>query len=529
MNRAGFGFFHRRRYSLALALLGGMGLVGHLGAASDWHERSISELRASLIAGEISAEALARHYLERIETLDGPLASVLAISPDALAQARALDQHLAAGGQPGALHGIPILLKDNIESRELPTTAGSLALQDNQTGRDAPLVTGLRAAGAVILGKTNLSEWANYRGERSSSGWSALGGQTRNPYDLSRTPCGSSSGSGAAVAARLAAVAIGTETNGSIVCPASANGNVGIKPSVGLISRTHIVPISHTQDTAGPMARSLADAVPVLIAMMGPDPADPATAERPEWRGEDLLAALDQPSLEGMRIGVIRGLSTFHPNVLRLYDETIAALRAAGAEIVDGLSLDWPDGFWADTGRVLSHEFRHSLNAYLASLPDPRLSSLDLAALIEFNRDQAERQMPWFGQQHFERAEATDGIASADYLAALGRIQQATRADGIDRLLAEHAVDVLISPTGGPAWKIDWINGDHFGGGSATPAAVSGYPAITVPMGMIHGLPLGLSFFAGQFSEPVLVRAAAAFEQLRPALPAPSLDRGATP
>lgn len=514
------------RLLMLLTLLGNISLAV---AATDWHERSVHDLRSSLIAGEISAEALTRHFLNRIETLDGELASVIATSPDALDQARALDQHLAAGGQPGALHGIPILLKDNIESRELPTTAGSLALKHNQTGRDAPLVASLREAGAVILGKTNLSEWANYRGERSSSGWSALGGQTRNPFDFTRTPCGSSSGSGAAVAARFAPVAIGTETNGSIVCPATANGNVGIKPTVGLISRTHIIPISHTQDTAGPMAMNLVDAVEVLIAMMGSDPADPATAERPDWSGDDLRAALEQASLDGARIGVIRGLSTFRPNVLRLYDETIEGLRAAGAEIVDGLRLDWPDGFWADTATVLSHEFRHTLNGYLASLPDPELGQLDLAALIEFNRAHAERQMPWFGQELFERAEATTGIDAEEYLAALARTRAATREDGIDRLLAEHEVDVLISPTGGPAWKIDWINGDHFGGGSATPAAVSGYAAVTVPMGSIHGLPVGLTFFAGAYSEPTLVRAARAFELGREPLPQPPLRSGATP
>ncbi len=497
--------------------------------ANDWHERSIPRLIAAQQAGEISAEALVRYYIERIERLDGELASVLAISPDALEQARERDRQLAAGEPPGLLHGIPVLLKDNIESRELPTTAGSLALQDNHSGRDAPLVASLRAAGAVILGKTNLSEWANFRGERSSSGWSALGGQTRNPFDLSRTPCGSSSGSGAAVAARLAPVAIGTETNGSIVCPATANGNVGIKPTVGLVSRTHIVPISHTQDTAGPMAMNLADAVVTLAAMMGPDPADPATNERPEWGAEELLAALETDNLEGVRIGVIRGLANFHPAVLAVYDQAVEMLRAAGAEIVDELSLDWPEGFWADTYTVLSHEFRHTLNAYLASLPDAQLNRLDLAALIEFNREHADRQMPWFGQEHFERAEATDGIESEAYLEALARIGTATREDGIDRLLAEHEVDVLISPTGGPAWKIDWINGDHFGGGSATPAAVSGYPAITVPMGEIHGLPVGVSLFAGRYSEPRLIAVAAAYERLRLEPSEPALRDAETP
>ena len=497
--------------------------------AGDWHQQSLAELRQAQIEGAVSAEELTRHFLDRIEALDGDLASILALDPTALDQARTLDRHRVEGGKPGPLHGIPILLKDNIETRDQPTTAGSLALEHNHTRRDAPLVANLRAAGAVILGKTNLSEWANFRGQRSSSGWSALGGQTRNPFDLTRTPCGSSSGSGVAVAAGFAPVAIGTETNGSVVCPATANGNVGIKPTVGLVSRTHIVPISHTQDTAGPMAMNLADATRVLAAMMGPDPADAVTADQPEWERADLLAALDETSLEGMRIGVLRGLADFHPQVIEHYDQAVQQLAEAGAEVIDDISLAWPDGFWADTYTVLTHEFRHTLNAYLAGLPDERLSQLDLAALIEFNREQAEVQMPWFGQEHFERAEATDGIESQDYLAALERIRNATREDGIDRLLADYQLDVLVSPTGGPAWKIDWINGDHFGGGSATPAAVSGYPAVTVPMGMIHGLPVGLSFFAGRYSEPTLIRAANAFERERGSLLVPQLRSGPIP
>ncbi|MEE4639624.1 MAG: amidase [Wenzhouxiangella sp.] len=499
------------------------------GAHTAWHEQSIEQLHHQLVAQQISAEALTTHFLGRIETLDADLASVLAIDPTALDQARALDALLAGGSEPGALHGIPILLKDNIETRDQPTTAGSLALADNHTGRDAPLVARLREAGAVILGKTNLSEWANFRGERSSSGWSTLGGQTRNPYDLTRTPCGSSSGSGAAVAAGFAPVAIGTETNGSIVCPASANGNVGIKPTVGLVSRTHIVPISHTQDTAGPMAMNVADATRVLATMMGADPADEATAKRPDWDAGDLLAALDGASLNGLRIGVMRGLSSFHPKVDEAYEQAISVLRESGAEIVDNVSLEWPDGFWGDTYTVLLHEFRHTLNAYLAALPDDALSRLDLGALIALNRENAERALPWFGQEHFERAQETAGIESEEYLEALARIRAATRENGIDRLLLEHQVDLLISPTGGPAWKIDWVNGDHFGGGSASPAAVSGYPAVTVPMGLIHGLPVGLSFFAGSHSEPTLIRAAQAFEGQRGPLPRPALSPGLTP
>ncbi|MEE4297420.1 MAG: amidase [Wenzhouxiangella sp.] len=514
---------------LLLAATLAMSVALESSAAAEWHEADIAELRAAQIEGKLSAEELTRYFLDRIERLDGKLASVLAVDPTALAQARSLDQALAGGQAAGPLHGIPILIKDNIETRDQPTTAGSVALADNHTRRDAPLIGALRSAGAVILGKTNLSEWANFRGNNSSSGWSSLGGQTRNPYDLTRTPCGSSSGSGAAVAAGLAPIAIGTETNGSIVCPAAANGTVGIKPTVGLVSRTHIVPISHTQDTAGPMAMTVADAAVVLAAMMGADSADESTTERPPWAADELLEALDNSTLEGLRIGVMRGLSSFHPKVDEAYDRAVEQLREAGAEIIDDVTLDWPEGFWADAYTVLLHEFRHTLNQYLASLPDGSLQQLDLADLIEFNRQHAGTQLPWFGQEHFERAEATEGIESNEYLEALERVRKATREEGIDRLLQEHALDLLVSPTGGPAWKIDWVTGDHFGGGSAGLAAISGYPAVTVPMAMIHGLPVGLSFFSGRYGEPTLIRAAQAFERHRGPLPRPALRPGHTP
>lgn len=498
-------------------------------AATEWHEYEVSALRHAQQSGEISAEQLTRYFLNRIDQIDPRLNSVLAIDPTALDQARALDQALASGQAAGPLHGIPVLIKDNIETKDQPTTAGSVLLADNHTERDAPLVAALRRAGAIILGKTNLSEWANFRGNNSSSGWSSLGGQTRNPYDLTRTPCGSSSGSGAAVAAGLAPIAIGTETNGSIVCPAAANGTVGIKPTVGLISRTHIVPISHTQDTAGPMTRTVADAAVALAAMMNEDPADPATASRPEWAGDALVSALETASLQGLRIGVMRGLSNFHPDVLTVYDEAVEQLKTAGAIVVDDISFSWPDGFWADAYTVLTHEFLDSLNGYLAVLPDPALNRLDLGTLIKINQQRSDEILVWFGQQHFEASAASGGTASEEYLSALTRVRDATGAQGIDRLLEEHDVDLLISPTGGPAWKIDWINGDHFGGGSAGLAAISGYPSITVPMGMVHGLPIGLSFFAGRFSEPTLVSATRAFELQRGPLPKATLKLGHAP
>jgi len=498
-------------------------------AATDWQEYDVSALRHAQQSGEVSAEELTRYFLNRIDQIDPKLNSVLAIDPTALDQARALDQALASGQAAGPLHGIPVLIKDNIETKDQPTTAGSVLLADNHTERDAPLVAALRRAGAVILGKTNLSEWANFRGNNSSSGWSSLGGQTRNPYDLTRTPCGSSSGSGSAVAAGLAPIAIGTETNGSIVCPAAANGTVGIKPSVGLISRTHIVPISHSQDTAGPMARTVADAAVALAAMMEEDPADSATAPRPDWTGDALVSALETASLQGVRIGVMRGLSSFHPEVLTVYDQAIEQLKSAGAVVVDDINFSWPDGFWTDAYTVLTHEFLDSLNGYLASIPDPALNRLDLEALIKLNQERSDKILVWFGQEHFEASAASGGTAGEDYLSALARVRDATGAQGIDRLIEEHDLDLLISPTGGPAWKIDWINGDHFGGGSAGLAAISGYPSITVPTGMVHGLPVGLSFFAGRFSEPALVSATRAFEMQRGPLPRPTLEPAHAP
>jgi amidase len=510
---------------LALVSVGFAAVAGE----PDWRQHDIASVHRAMEAGETSAETLTRFYLERIENLDASLSAVLAIDPTALDQARALDEARKQGQGLGPLHGIPILLKDNIETATQATTAGSLALKDNHTGRDAPLVDKLRAAGAVIVGKANLSEWANFRSSRSSSGWSAVGGQTRNPFDLSRTPCGSSSGSAAAVAAGFAIAAIGTETNGSIVCPASANGNTAIKPTVGLVSRTHIVPISHNMDTAGPMARNLADAVHVLAAMVDPDERDPATLNGPGWNAQTLLDALKDPSLQGRRIGVIGPASGFHPEVADLLDQALENLKASGAEIVPDLAFDWPEGFFGDVYSVLLYDFKHGINRYLADLPDADLAGLTLADLIEFNHQHADQQMPFFGQEHFELAEAKGDLNEESYTTALARILTATREQGIDRLLAEHQLDALVAPTGGPAWKIDWVNGDHFGGGSSTPAAVAGYPNITLPMGQIHGLPVGLSFFAGRYTEPLLIEIAAGFEHISQPLSAPKMPTTLAP
>ncbi len=484
----------------------------------------IKTLHTAMKAGDLSAAVVVERHLARIELLNPELNAVIAIDPTARAQARALDARLAAGEWAGPLHGIPVLLKDNIETRAQPTTAGSLALADNDTGRDAPLVARLREAGAVILGKANLSEWANFRSERSSSGWSAIGGQTRNPYDPTRSPCGSSSGSAAGVAAGMTVLAIGTETNGSVVCPSSANGVVGIKPTVGLVSRTHIVPISHSQDTAGPMGKSVYDAVALLAAMAGADEADPATTERPEWSPEHLPAHVDPDGLAGKRIGVLRSSAGFHSEVDELLEAAIDSMREGGAEIVDDLEWESPDGFSGQAYDVLLYEFKHDLNAYLANLPDRDLAAMTLADLIEFNRNHAGIEMPWFDQEIFEQAQAKGPLSEDEYKEALSAVQQATRAEGIDKLLAEHELDALIAPTGSAAWTIDLINGDHFIGGSSSLAAISGYPNITLPMGQVHGMPVGLSFFGAKFSEPVLIEIASGFEHNAGGFSPPALE-----
>lgn len=484
---------------------------GAYSAYGNWP--SLKNLQRAIRAGEISPAVLVERQLNRIERLNPTLNAVIAVDPTARAQARALSAAVEQGQWKGALHGIPVLIKDNIETRDQPTTAGSIALAENRTARDAPLVARLREAGAVILGKANLSEWANFRSTRSSSGWSALGGQTRNPYDPSRSACGSSSGSGAAVAAGMAVLAVGTETNGSIVCPSSANGLVGIKPTVGLISRSGIVPISNSQDTAGPMARSVYGATVLLAAMMGgADVADPATEERPTWSGTDLVAHVRADGLQGKRIGILRSLTGLHSEADQLFDEAIVTMSDAGATIIDELEWESGDDYSQQTYEVLLYEFKYTINAYLAGLPDPDLSALTLADLIEFNRAHRSTEMRWFGQEIFEAAQEKGGLEEAGYRSAHAAVRRISGVDGIDRLLREHSLDALIAPTTSPAWTIDRVNGDHYLGGSSSIAAVSGFPNITVPMGQVHGLPVGLSIFGARFSEPSLIEIASGYE-----------------
>ncbi|MCC7261253.1 MAG: amidase [Candidatus Latescibacteria bacterium] len=479
-----------------------------------FEELTIAQLQAAQQAGQTSAAELTGQYLRRIEALDhsGPhLNAVIELNPEALTLAAALDQERRHRGPRGPLHGIPVLLKDNIDTGDrMQTTAGSLALAGSIAARDATLAARLRAAGALILGKTNLSEWANFRASRSTSGWSGRGGLTRNPYALDRNACGSSSGAAVAVSANLCAVAIGTETDGSIVCPATINGIVGLKPTLGLVSRRGIIPIAHSQDTAGPMSRSVADAALLLAAIAGPDPADPATAGCPPV--PDYAAGLDAAGLRGARLGVVRNCFGFNDAVDRLMEQSLAALRHLGAELVDPVELPNLDAYGDSELEVLLYEFKADLNAYLGNLP-PGAAVHSLAEVIAFNEAHAERELPFFGQDLLIKAQSKGDLSTPAYLEALARNQRLSRAEGIDALLAAHRLDALVAPTGGPAWLTDLINGDHPGGGSSSPAAVAGYPHLTVPAGFVAGLPVGLSFFAGAWSEAALLRFGFAFEQ----------------
>ncbi len=495
-------------------------------------EKSIATLQADLTAGRVTSEALVAGYLQRIEAIDrnGPtLRSVLSINPDAAPHARSLDEERRAGRMRGPLHGIPILVKDNIDTKDpLPTTAGSLALTANVTGRDAPAIARLRDAGAIVLGKTNLSEWANIRSSRSTSGWSAVGGLTRNPYALDRNTCGSSAGSGAAAAASLAAATIGTETDGSIVCPSAANGLVGIKPTVGLVSRTHIVPISHRQDTAGPMTRTVGDAALLLAVMAGHDPLDAASKDA-DLRRADYPGALDRDALRGVRLAALRFLGGYHAETDRVFDAALIAMKAAGADIVDILSFDRRTEIADAELTVLLTEFKVDLDTYLESIP-PQVQTRSLADVIAFNRS-TPAEMVLFGQELFERAAATRGLKNQAYLAAAEKARRLAGREGIDRMLKVTGAAALLAPTGGPAWVTDVVNGDHFLGAASELPAVAGYPHVTVPMGVVSGLPVGISFIGSAWSEARLIGLAFAFEQQTharvPPLYLPSVDASA--
>jgi amidase len=468
----------------------------------------------ALLAENASAqtsEAATKAALETIKQRNPVLRAVIATNPNALTDAKALDTERKAGKVRSALHGVPILLKDNIESADpLPTTAGSLALKDNITGRDAPVAKRLRDAGLVILGKANLSEWANIRSNHSISGWSAVGGTVRNPYALDRSACGSSSGSGAAVAAGLAPLAIGTETDGSITCPSAINGLVGLKPTVGLVSRTHIVPISHSQDTAGPMTLTVEDAAKVLTIIAGSDPADPATKEA-DARKTDYAAGLSKTALKGVTLAVARFYTGYSPKTDAVFERALKDLEAQGATLVDVKEFDeGPIG--RAEGVVLYTELKADLAAYLASTDPKKVPTRTLADVIAFNKT-TPKEFEWFGQESFERAEKTKGLEDPDYLKALADSKRMAGPEGIDKILKDTGAVAIIAPTTGPAWTIDPLNGDNYGGSSTTLPAVAGYPHLTVPMGEVSGLPVGLSFIGPAWSEKLLLNLGYAYEQ----------------
>src|SRR5712671_2128543 len=479
-------------------------------------ERSIAQLQVDLAAKRVSSEYLVRNYLKRIESLDsaGPhLRSVLIVNPNALAQARDLDKERKAKGARGPLHGIPILLKDNIESADpMPTTAGSLALKENFTGRDSPVVASLRAAGAIILGKTNLSEWANFRSDHSINGWSAVGGLTRNPYVLDRTACGSSSGSGVAIAASLAAAAVGTETDGSITCPASVTGLVGLKPTVGLVSRTHVVPISHSQDTPGPITHTVADAALLLGVMAGTDPLDEATREADAHRN-DLAASTPNKELRDVRIGVLQ-VNGAPPAIRALYELTVKHLADAGATLINVDTLADADKLGDAELTVMLTELKVDLDAYLATTP-AAVKARSIVDIIAFDREHAGAEMPYFGQDLFERAVSTGGLKDPLYLKALETSRLAAGRDGLDKVLASQQLQVVIAPTTGPAFLIDPINGDAMSwDGPGNVPAIAGYPHRTIPMGLVKGLPVGLSVIGPAWSDGTVLALGGAIERL---------------
>ncbi|MGD0990195.1 MAG: amidase [Candidatus Sulfotelmatobacter sp.] len=487
-------------------------------------EITIPELQEGMKSGKFTARSLVEKYSSRIDEIDkhGPsLNSIIEMNPDALAIADELDREERAKGPRSPLHGIPVLIKDNIDTADkMMTTAGSLALLGSRPAKDSFVAQRLRAAGAVILGKTNLSEWANIRSSHSTSGWSGRGGLTKNPYALDRNPCGSSSGSGAAVSANLCAAGIGTETDGSIVCPSSSNGIAGIKPTVGLVSRAGIIPISHGQDGAGPMCRTVRDAAILLGALTGVDPADAATAGSQGKAFTDYTKFCDPNGLKGARIGVARKYFGFNDAVDALMEQSLDAMKKQGATIVDPAEIETLGKFDETELLVFMYELKADLNAYLANL-GPNAPVKTLKDIIEFNDRNRQKEMPYFGQDLFIKAEAKGPLTEKPYLDALEKNRQLARIDGIDATMDKYRLDAIVAPTGGPAWLTDLVNGDHVAGGSSNSAAVAGYPNINVTTGFISGLPVGISFFGRAWSEPTLIRLAYAFEQTTRARQAP--------
>ncbi len=482
----------------------------------DLDEITITELQEGMTSGKFTARSLVEKYTERIHGVDqrGPaLNAIIEMNPDALEIADALDRERKGKGPRGPLHGVPVLIKDNIDTADrMMTTAGSLALVGSKPAKDSFVAQRLRAAGAVILGKTNLSEWANIRSSHSTSGWSGRGGLTKNPYALDRNPCGSSSGTGAGVSANLAAAGIGTETDGSIVCPSSSNGLAGIKPTVGLVSRAGIVPISHSQDGAGPMCRTVRDAAILLSALTGVDREDAATAASAGKAQTDYAQYCDPNGLKGARIGVARKYFGFSDAVDALMEQALDVMKKQGATLVDPADIETFGKFDESELLVLMYELKADLNAYLARLgPDAPVRTLK--DVIAFNESNHQKEMPYFGQDLFLKAEAKGPLTDKEYVDALARNHQLARTDGIDALMDKHRLDAIVAPTGGPAWLTDLINGDHVAGGSSNAAAVAGYPNINVTAGSVLGLPVGISFFGRAWSEPTLIKLAYSFEQ----------------
>jgi amidase len=487
-------------------------------------EITIPELQNGMKSGRFTARSLVEKYLARINEIDkrGPAVNaILELNPDALPIADALDQERKAKGPRGPLHGIPVLIKDNIDTADrMMTTAGSLALVGSKPPKDSFVAHKLRAAGAVILGKTNLSEWANIRSSHSVSGWSGRGGLTRNPYALDRNPCGSSSGAGAGISANLAAAGIGTETDGSIVCPSSSNGLAGIKPTVGLVSRGGIIPISHSQDGAGPMCRTLRDAAIVLGALTGVDPDDAATGASVGKSQADYAQYCDPSGLKGARIGVARKYFGFNDAVDALMEQALGAMKAQGATLVDPADIATLGKFDESELLVFMYELKADLNAYLARL-GPGAPVRTLQDIIDFNQRNRQKEMPYFGQDLFLKAQAKGPLTDKAYVDALANNHQLARTEGIDALMDKYKLDAIVAPTGGPAWLTDLIDGDHSAGGSSNAAAVAGYPNINVTAGFIAGLPVGISFFGRAWSEPTLIKLAYSFEQATKARQAP--------